>query len=553
MEKRISQRKGILWILAILVLAAIVLIAGVDKVTAALALSDPLWLVGLSMLQFLTISLTTLAWHLVIRAAGKISFRDTLSINLTGSFIESVTPSSKLGGEAVKIHLLHRCANLDYQQLSTVTLVSTLLTLLPFLVFAGLCLIWGAVNRQNVFLSAVTFLSLVIFTGTIVWICHAETIHQEAVPWTVYRLVGKLRFAPLIRRAFAFLRQAGQKSRHLLSRRVRFVVLILNSIIWILYPIKVLLVTWMLGMEIEFVDVATATYIAYLVSILPLLPGGLGSFEVTMAFTFNSMGVSFGEGLAVALLARLVTFWLPLGLSTIAACLTALKMRSGHQQIYSLRTMKNMDKEERFTRYFPKQRLNMLLALVNGILNWIESLGAQSQRYGKWYRNIFYHRLVERELKSASLKPGAAVLHIGCGHLPMTALYLAEMGFQVVAIDYDPAAVRSARQIVRSRLLDKRITILEAEGSKIDCSPYDAVWVSLVVSDKQRVVAQALQTLRHGASVLYRNYQGPLTLLYPRLAPQDLGPKYEHRRVTHALGKETIIVWQKLKNFCTRL
>jgi SAM-dependent methyltransferase len=204
-----------------------------------------------------------------------------------------------------------------------------------------------------------------------------------------------------------------------------------------------------------------------------------------------------------------------------------------------------MSKEEKATRHSAERRSNRLLALVNSILNWTESLGARGQRYGKWYRNIFYHRLVERELKSVSLKPGASVLHIGCGPLPMTALYLAEIGFRVAAIDYDPAAVRSARQVVRRRLLDERIAIWEADGSEIDCSPYDAVWVSLIVSDKQKVVARCLQTLRQGACVLYRNYRGPLTLLYPRLAPQDLGLEYEHRRVTHALGKETLIVWQK--------
>jgi 2-polyprenyl-3-methyl-5-hydroxy-6-metoxy-1,4-benzoquinol methylase len=204
-----------------------------------------------------------------------------------------------------------------------------------------------------------------------------------------------------------------------------------------------------------------------------------------------------------------------------------------------------MNKEERVARYSPERRSNRPLALVNSILNWIEHLGSRSHKLGRWYRNRFYRRLVERELKSACLKPGAMVLHIGCGPFPMTALYLAEMGFRVVAIDYGSAAVRSARQVVRCQSLGERITVWEADGSEIDYSPFDAVWVSLVVDDKQRIVIRALQTLRPGAYVLYRNYRGPLTLLYPRLAPQGLGLEYEHRRVTHALGKETIIVWQK--------
>ncbi|MCL0065677.1 flippase-like domain-containing protein [Dehalococcoidia bacterium] len=325
-----SAKRGVLWVLAILLLAAVVLVAGLDKVAAALALFDPLWLLGLSLLQLLTISLTALAWHLAIRAAGgKISFGETVIIHLTGSFIESVTPSSKLGGEAAKIHLLHRSAGLDYQRVGAITLVSKLLTLLPFVALAGFCLAWMAVNGQAVHLAVPAFLALSVFTGALAWICHAQRTPEKAAPAKPAGQGSGAALDPvlLLRRALAFLRQAGRESRNLLSRRRRLSFLALSSIVWILYPVKVLLVTRMLGMEIGLADVATATYVAYLVSMLPLLPGGLGSFEGTMALLLSSMNVSFSEGLAVALLARLVTFWLPLALSAAAAGLTALNVK----------------------------------------------------------------------------------------------------------------------------------------------------------------------------------------------------------------------------------
>lgn len=184
------------------------------------------------------------------------------------------------------------------------------------------------------------------------------------------------------------------------------------------------------------------------------------------------------------------------------------------------------------------------LFLVNVILNWIEHLGSQSNRYGKWYYNIFYHQLLKKELELVALKPGSKILHIGCGPLPMTALYLTEMGFCVSAIDYDLAAVKSALKKV-SKLHNKRIIIWKADGKDIDCSAFDAVWISLAVSSKRKIIIQALQTLKSGMPVLYRNYQGPLTLFYPRVTISNLNLKCEHRRIAHALGKETIIVWQK--------
>ncbi len=203
-------------------------------------------------------------------------------------------------------------------------------------------------------------------------------------------------------------------------------------------------------------------------------------------------------------------------------------------------------KEEILVRHSPARWSNRLLALLNVLLSWVEHLGARSHRCGRWYRDRFYYRLVESELKHASLKLGAMVLHVGCGPLPLTALYLAERGFRVVAIDYLPAAVQSARQVVRRQSLDGRITVWEADGNNIDCSPFDAVLLSLVVGDKQKIVTRALQKLRPGACVLYRNYRGALRSLYPQLTPEDLGLECEYQRVAHALGKETIIVRQKL-------
>ncbi len=320
--------------MAILVLAIIVLAAGFGEVVAALSLFDPLWLLGLSLLQFLTISLTVFAWYLVIGAAGgKISFSEALRINLTGSFVESVTPASKLGGQAAKIHLLHRRTGLDYQQLAAVTLVSTLLTLLPFMALAGLCLVWGAVNRQIALITTGAFLVLGLFTAAVAWACHTQRKPEEVAPRTGRASTLGVALLLGMRRAFIFLMQAGQESRRLLSYRQRLVFLALSSIVWILYPVKVFLVVRMLSLEIGFADVAIATYVAYLVSMLPLFPGGLGSFEATMALLLSSAGVSFSQGLAVALLARLVTFWLPLVLSVIAASLTAWNVRCDHPRM----------------------------------------------------------------------------------------------------------------------------------------------------------------------------------------------------------------------------
>jgi hypothetical protein len=80
----------------------------------------------------------------------------------------------------------------------------------------------------------------------------------------------------------------------------------------------------MLSLEVGLFSVAVITYTAYLISMVPLLPGGLGSFEATMVMMFSLYGLNPAEGLAVALISRLVTYWFPLGLSAFAAVFLTL-------------------------------------------------------------------------------------------------------------------------------------------------------------------------------------------------------------------------------------
>ena len=55
-----------------------------------------------------------------------------------------------------------------------------------------------------------------------------------------------------------------------------------------------------------------AFFVAYLVSMLPLFSGGLGSFEGSMALLLLLGGITPAEGLAAALLSRVITYWFPL-------------------------------------------------------------------------------------------------------------------------------------------------------------------------------------------------------------------------------------------------
>ncbi len=90
-------------------------------------------------------------------------------------------------------------------------------------------------------------------------------------------------------------------------------------IIWAFYPVKVYLVANILGYQLNPVIVIIATFTAYLVSMVPLLPGGLATFEGTLALVLAYEGLAAHEAFSIALMTRVITFWIPLFISAIPA------------------------------------------------------------------------------------------------------------------------------------------------------------------------------------------------------------------------------------------
>lgn len=79
--------------------------------------------------------------------------------------------------------------------------------------------------------------------------------------------------------------------------------------IWSFFAVKAYLVVIFLGVPLSFIEIAVVTYLTYMVGMLPLLPGGLGSFEGSMVFFVAPLGVSVSSGFTLAIVLRFVTFW----------------------------------------------------------------------------------------------------------------------------------------------------------------------------------------------------------------------------------------------------
>ncbi|GAB6091406.1 SAM-dependent methyltransferase [Spirochaeta dissipatitropha] len=117
-----------------------------------------------------------------------------------------------------------------------------------------------------------------------------------------------------------------------------------------------------------------------------------------------------------------------------------------------------------------------------------------------------YRDIVSRELEAANVSPGDTLLQIGCGSIPFTAIYLAELSdTNIVAIDNDASAVQRARKLVASLGLENRISIVHCDGTEIDGSGCSAVFIALQARPKSVILENLRRTCPAGTRFIFRS------------------------------------------------
>ncbi|MDR5672366.1 putative flippase [Halalkaliarchaeum sp. AArc-CO] len=328
------KRKIALWVIGFATLIGLLWIAGWSEVRTVLGRFSPGMLLGLLALQLVTLGLIAYQWHYVLRRAEiPLPFSEVLAVNLAGGFVESVTPSSKLGGEAAKVYLFRRLTGAGYDEVSSALVVHKYVSLVPFfLLCVGIAGFAGIRTDVTVSTTASLGLLVVALSATVLTVAlHRGSTADlpvgrsplsgsrvRSTVGTMERLLPR-RIRRSIDGATGFLRRALSNAGSLLTAADRRWLFLVSFFVWGLYPVKIHLVALMLGIDVGFEVAAVGTILAYLVSIAPLSPGGTGTFEGTLAVIFLAGGATFSEGFTVAILSRVVVFWFPLLLSAAAA------------------------------------------------------------------------------------------------------------------------------------------------------------------------------------------------------------------------------------------
>ncbi|NLZ54021.1 MAG: flippase-like domain-containing protein, partial [Thermoanaerobacteraceae bacterium] len=270
--------------------------------------STPLKVIMLLMFfQCITMLLMNIQWKsLADEVSDDISFFDIVLVNAKGNIMDSLTPGVKMGGELGRIFALKNRAKIGLANATMIVGLQKTFSLLSFSLLTLGSLIWFSLTLGSrykhylyLFTAAITAF-LVIFAALILFSLNPDTI---------IRLLGKI-FRGSKSKIDATLRNYSHiLTRLFKNKRLFFSQMFLGIFIWSFYAFKLRVLINSYNIHMDYVSVAAITFLAYVMGMIPLLPGGIGSFESCMTLLLKITGIPLEMGATISIVFRFVTFW----------------------------------------------------------------------------------------------------------------------------------------------------------------------------------------------------------------------------------------------------
>jgi uncharacterized protein (TIRG00374 family) len=273
--------------------------AGWDQTLFLLGNLSATVLAGIAALALANYALSAIRWCWLARRAGITTPLPHLVLIFVAGMAFIPTPGK--AGTALRLWLLKRRENIAYTR-STPILLLMLLT-----EFLGAVLI--AVAGAHLFAGTGLMLTIAALLGggvmlIFAWPSLLETCLKTANIFTGRRLTF----------LWEALRLLLLNIRRLMTPATFFSTLIIAGVAWLLpgHALWWLLQTW--GYDLPWLAVQFCFSFSMVVGAMSLLPGGLGSTEVSLVALLTILGIPAPAAVAATTLVRLVSLWLPVGI-----------------------------------------------------------------------------------------------------------------------------------------------------------------------------------------------------------------------------------------------
>ena len=305
------RRRGFLIAVAVLyVVCGVVAFRMLDRSTLERALALPLTLVA-ALLGLSLVNYVIRAWRWLVLSAFlglEVPPLRNVLYYLAGYALTS-TPGK--AGEAVRLWFLHAGHGVPYARSMALMLADRALDMWAVLILVLACF---ADFSQHLWQGLALAAIVVVVSVPIV------------LPRLFVPLLGwGLRVAPKRRRLWAKARRALESMAELSHWRTYGLTLAPSIVGWAAEGLALYLLLRFFGADVNAFNAIFVFSFSMIVGASSMLPGGLGSTEVTAVVLLKALGVHFDAAVASTALVRITTFWFAVG---IGVCLLPVAIRA---------------------------------------------------------------------------------------------------------------------------------------------------------------------------------------------------------------------------------
>ncbi len=254
---------------------------------------DPAIFVGLAIFVYLLSTLVyALRWKIVLRAFGRdVPYLELLKANLSGLFVNNITPMARAGGETIRVLWINRhCkvpmsllgASIAYERASEAIVI--------FLLFV--IAVSSATSIHWLLVLSLLALAILFY-------------YRLDLVFDLVERLSKERFSPEVRRAALKKLRAGP---------TLLVTVLLSATVWILDILRFYLELLAVGVVLPVLKVVAISVTNFLIGILSITPGGLGIVEGGLTGILVGMGLSLSDALKVVAIERSISYGLAIAI-----------------------------------------------------------------------------------------------------------------------------------------------------------------------------------------------------------------------------------------------
>ncbi|MEN8153821.1 MAG: lysylphosphatidylglycerol synthase transmembrane domain-containing protein [Acidobacteriota bacterium] len=267
-------------------------------------------------LRFLFWSIRTINWKIILnQCCSEIPFWQVFKARITGFAVNYLTPSANIGGEAVRVMLINnkskKSALASVILDKTIELVSTVFFVIVAIAIALYKL--PMPDYQKYIYVGFILLSITMM----VFVLRKQ--HQGLLKWIISKLEK-------VKISFKFIKNNTDKIREVdenisgfykNNKKKYFTVLFFYGVQFMIWTTEIFFTLNFIGLEsITFLQSYLIVSLGAIAFVMPVLPGGIGIYELTYITVFKLLGLDTSLCMALVIIRRTIALtWAGTGLT----------------------------------------------------------------------------------------------------------------------------------------------------------------------------------------------------------------------------------------------